>query len=346
MKQEYKIQKIQKLNNVLENLLPTYNAGEPVVHEVTAERSEAENQRRRQFEAERSEQDTIAIHSRLPSNEEITILCNKLEEILFPGYRKTILNGHISFDVLVKETLNEIYDILYDQVSKSLPFRWASEYTKTKDFLRPNEIELETEFIVNTVLEKLPIIRNALKQDVLAAYNGDPAATSYAEIILSYPGLRAIAIYRIAHEFYKFNLPIIPRMMTEYAHSETGIDIHPGAQICEGFFIDHGTGVVIGETCRIGNRVKIYQGVTLGAKSFSLDADGNPIKGIKRHPDIEDDVIIYAGATILGGDTVIGKGSVIGGNVWVTESIPPYSIAVQKNAEIEIRNANHKEKAA
>ena len=330
IKQEYKIRKIQKLDNVLETLLPTYN--------------------------EVNTQDTIAIHSKLPSNEEITTLCIKLEEILFPGYRTTILNGHISFDNLIKETLNEIYDILYDQVNKSLPFRWASEYAKsngrlrltakTKKSLISQEIELETEFIVSTVLDKLPIIRGALKQDVLAAYNGDPAATSYAEIILSYPGLRAIAIYRIAHELYKFNVPIIPRMMTEYAHSETGIDIHPGAQICEGFFIDHGTGVVIGETCRIGNRVKIYQGVTLGAKSFSLDADGNPVKGIKRHPDIEDDVIIYAGATILGGDTVIGKGSVIGGNVWVTESIPPYSVVVQKHAEIEIRNANHKEKAA
>lgn len=319
IRQEYKIKKIQKLDNVLESLLPTYNV---------------------------DPQDTITIHSKLPSNEEITTLCTKLEEILFPGYRTTILNGHISFDDLIKETLSEIYDILYDQTSKSLPFRWVSEYAKAKNVLRTSEIELETEFIVSTVLGKLPIIRGALKQDVLAAYNGDPAAKSYAEIILSYPGLRAIAIYRIAHELYKFNVPIIPRMMSEYAHSETGIDIHPGAQICEGFFIDHGTGVVIGETCRIGNRVKIYQGVTLGAKSFSLDANGNPIKGIKRHPDIEDDVIIYAGATILGGDTVIGKNSVIGGNVWVTKSIPPYSVVVQKNAEIEIRNTNHKEKLA
>ncbi|MBM3242354.1 serine acetyltransferase [Candidatus Poribacteria bacterium] len=320
IKQGYELKKIQKLDDVLETLLPTYSKANP--------------------------RDTIIIHSKLPSNEEITKLCISFEEILFPGYRTRVLNGDDRFKLLLGKTLDEIYDILYDQVSKSLPFRWASEYAKTKNVLSPNEIELETEFIVNTVLEKLPIIRGALKQDVLAAYNGDPAAKSYAEIILSYPGLRAIAIYRIAHEFYKFNVPLIPRMMTEYAHSETGIDIHPGAQICEGFFIDHGTGVVIGETCRIGNRVKLYQGVTLGAKSFPLDADGNPIKGIKRHPDIEDDVIIYAGATILGGDTVIGKGSVIGGNVWVTESIPPYSVVVQKHAEIEIRNTNHTEKVA
>jgi len=314
---EYKIKKIQILDNVLGNLLPTYN---------------------------NAADDTVVIYSKLPSNEEITTLCQKLEEILFPGYRTTMLNGHITFDNLIKERINEIYDILYDQVNKSLPFRWASEYTKTTQVLNTNDLELETAFIVNAILEKLPIIRGSLKQDVLAAYNGDPAATNYAEIILSYPGLRAIAIYRIAHELYKFNVPLIPRMMTEYAHAETGIDIHPGSQICEGFFIDHGTGVVIGETSRIGNRVKIYQGVTLGAKSFSLDADGNPIKGIKRHPDIEDDVIIYAGATILGGDTIIGKGSIIGGNVWVTKSIPPYSVVVQKNAEIEIRNANHQKK--
>jgi len=342
----YEIKKTQNLDDVLENLLPTYNKADPAVHEVSAEQSEAENQRRRQFEAERSEQDTIAIHSKLPSNEEITKLCISLEEILFPGYRTEVLNGDARFKLLLGKTLDEIYDILYDQVSKSLPFRWLGEYTKTKKSLISREIESETEFIVNTILEKLSCIRELIKKDVLAAYNGDPAAMSYAEIILSYPGLRAVAIYRIAHELYELDVPLIPRMMTEYAHSETGIDIHPGAQIGESFFIDHGTGVVVGETCRIGNRVKIYQGVTLGAKSFPLDADGNPIKGIKRHPDIEDDVIIYAGATILGGDTVIGKGSVIGGNVWVTESIPPYSVVIQKHAEIEIRNADSKTKVA
>lgn len=176
-----------------------------------------------------------------------------------------------------------------------------------------------------TLISRLPEIRRVLQTDIQAAYDGDPAATSTEEIILSYPSIDAVSIYRLAHELYKMGIPVIPRIMTEYAHQRTGIDIHPGATIGEYFFIDHGTGVVIGETCTIGNHVKIYQGVTLGAKSFKLDESGNPVKGIKRHPDIEDNVIIYAGATILGGDTVIGHDSVIGGNVWLIHSVPPYS---------------------
>ena len=180
--------------------------------------------------------------------------------------------------------------------------------------------ELTVEF-----LGKLESIRKTLSTDICAAYNGDPAALYLEEIMLCYPSLEAVSIYRIAHELFCLGIPMIPRIMTEHAHQLTGIDIHPGATIGEYFFIDHGTGVVIGETCIIGNNVKLYQGVTLGAKSFELDADGNPVKGIKRHPNIEDDVVIYSGATILGGDTTIGKGSVIGGNVWLTQSVPPYS---------------------
>ncbi len=175
------------------------------------------------------------------------------------------------------------------------------------------------------ILEQLPEIGRTLETDIQAAYEGDPAATSYEEVILSYPSLEAISIFRVAHLFYQLHIPIIPRIMTEYAHKNTGIDIHPGASIGSHFFIDHGTGVVIGETCTLGSRVKLYQGVTLGAKSFPLDKDGNPIKGVKRHPDIEDNVVIYAGATILGGNTRIGHDSVIGGNVWLMESVPPYS---------------------
>jgi len=175
------------------------------------------------------------------------------------------------------------------------------------------------------LMKKLPETREKLHKDIQAAYIGDPAALTTEEILLSYPSVEAISIYRIAHLLYEYEVPIIPRMMTEYAHQKTGIDIHPGAKIGDYFFIDHGTGVVIGETCTIGNNVKVYQGVTLGAKSFALDEQGNPIKGIKRHPDIEDNVVIYAGATILGGDTVIGHDSLIGGNVWLTHSIPPHS---------------------
>jgi serine O-acetyltransferase len=154
--------------------------------------------------------------------------------------------------------------------------------------------------------------------------------------MLSYPGLAAITTHRIAHELCELDVPLIPRMMSEHAHSHTGIDIHPGATIGESFFIDHGTGVVIGETTEIGNNVKLYQGVTLGARSFPLDADGNPVKGIKRHPTLEDDVIVYAGATILGGDVVIGKGAVVGSNVWLLESVPPGSTVTQGVVEIRI----------
>lgn len=170
------------------------------------------------------------------------------------------------------------------------------------------------------LMESMPDIRNVLLEDIEAAYNGDPAATSFDEIVLSYPCIEAIATYRIAHNLYEQQVPIIPRIMTERAHSHTGIDIHPGAMIGKRFFIDHGTGVVIGETCRVGNNVKIYQGVTLGAKS-PFGRDGSVRRGQKRHPTIEDDVIIYANATILGGSTVIGKGAIIGGNTWITSSV-------------------------
>lgn len=178
---------------------------------------------------------------------------------------------------------------------------------------------------VETFLASLPAVMRLLQTDIDAAYLGDPAAKSRVEIMLAYPAFEAISIYRLAHALLGSGVPLLPRIMTEYAHQRTGIDIHPGARIGEGFFIDHGTGVVIGETCVIGSRVKLYQGVTLGAKSFELDDEGNPVKGIKRHPDIGDRVIIYAGATILGGTTCIGDDSVIGGNVWLTHSVPPGS---------------------
>ena len=172
------------------------------------------------------------------------------------------------------------------------------------------------------LMEELPEIRKKLKKDVQAAFDGDPAAGSFDEIILSYPCINAISIYRIAHELFVMDVPLIPRIMTERAHARTGIDIHPGATIGERFFIDHGTGVVIGETTTIGENVKIYQGVTLGALSFPKDEKGEIIRGIKRHPAIENNVTIYAEATILGGETIIGEGAVIGGNVWITGSVP------------------------
>ena len=175
-------------------------------------------------------------------------------------------------------------------------------------------------------LSELPSARQTLETDIDAAYLGDPAATGKDEVILAYPGFYAVCVYRIAHILYKLRVPIVPRLMSEYAHRQTGIDIHPGAEIGAHFFIDHGTGVVIGETATIGDRVKIYQHVTLGAKSFELGEDGHPVKGVKRHPDIGSDVVIYAGATILGGETVIGDHCIIGGNAWITKSVPPYEV--------------------
>jgi serine O-acetyltransferase len=184
--------------------------------------------------------------------------------------------------------------------------------------------------LAQAFLARLPEVRRLLATDIQAGFEGDPAATSPEEVLFSYPGLLAITNQRLAHELLKLGVPLLPRMITEQAHSLTGIDIHPGAQIGERFFIDHGTGVVIGETCVIGRNVRIYQSVTLGAKSFPLDAEGHPIKGVPRHPVVEDDVIIYANATILGRIT-LGQGSAIGGNVWLTRSVPPGSVITQAN---------------
>jgi len=188
--------------------------------------------------------------------------------------------------------------------------------------------------VVLRFVERLPAVRELLAADVEAAFEGDPAAKSFAEIVVAYPSIRAIAIYRIAHELIAEGVPLLPRMMTEHAHDRTGIDIHPGAKIGRRFFIDHGTGVVIGETCEIGDGVRLYQGVTLGARS---PRHGESLRGTKRHPTIEDDVTIYAGATILGGETVIGSGSVIGGNVWLMESVPPGSKVIAEPARHLVR---------
>jgi serine O-acetyltransferase len=198
-----------------------------------------------------------------------------------------------------------------------------------------NGMEKKYEIISDKYFEKLPTINKSLWEDAEAIYSGDPAAESVDEVILAYPGFLAIAIYRFAHELYELKVPILPRVFTEYAHQITGIDIHPGAKIGHSFFIDHGTGIVIGETSQIGNNVKIYQGVTLGALSVQ-----KKLAKIKRHPTIEDDVIIYSNAVILGGDTVIGKGSVIGGNTWITKSLPPNSVVYNKN-EIAFKNEKY-----
>ncbi len=257
-----------------------------------------------------------------------------LSDILFPGKHLPEPGDFITF---FTEQLTQSADILLQEVEKALPFRWMGAADLQENRPPIDNLRGETAKIVNRFISAIPAIRTALIDDVKAAYNGDPAALSYAEVKLAYPGLVAITSHRIAHELYRLDVPLIPRIMSEYTHSLTGIDIHPGATIGKGFFIDHGTGVVIGETCHIGNNVKLYQGVTLGAKSFPLDEHGRPIKHIQRHPTVEDDVIIYANSTILGGDTVIGKGTTVAGNVFLMQSTPPGSLVTRAEGGVSIR---------
>ena len=266
----------------------------------------------------------------LPSGKSLRRIVELSREILFPGYfgnstvhRRTI-NYHIGVNV------EELFGLLTEQIQAGLCF--GLENTPSDNVIKKIPDRDTAASIAARFISKLPEIRRILATDVEAAYYGDPAATCFGEIICCYPIIRAITNYRIAHELYMLNVPLIPRIITEMAHSETGIDIHPGAVIGEYFAIDHGTGVVIGATSVIGNRVKLYQGVTLGARSFPLDENNNPIKGIARHPIIEDDVIIYSNATILGRIT-IGKGAVIGGNIWVTENVAPGERLVQAKAK-------------
>jgi serine O-acetyltransferase len=254
----------------------------------------------------------------------VVALLNKLITVLFPGIFE--IEPCLDPDLLAgkyKTAANELNQIILS----ALVLHCREEKEKGD----PCGKCIEKAYTATTAfLSGLPAIRDLLNTDIDAGYDGDPAARSKTEIMLSYPFFDAVAIYRMAHKLYTLEIPLVPRIMTEYAHQITGIDIHPGATIGSRFFIDHGTGVVIGETCVIGSNVKLYQGVTLGAKSFKLDESGNPVKGIKRHPNIEDNVVIYAGATILGGETVIGHDSVIGGNVWLMESVPPYSTVYNK----------------
>lgn len=255
----------------------------------------------------------------LPDKALIVQLLDDFLEAIYPGYfgRKFIETSHIGHHV--RGLVDSIYERLCVEIYRSVrPVCQEPSVVCTHCQGLAEEQAL-------ALLGKLPALRAALSVDVQAAYDGDPAAKSIDEVIFAYPAIVAITIFRIAHELHLQGIPLLPRIMTEHAHSITGIDIHPGATIGMGFFIDHGTGVVIGETTIIGNHVKLYQGVTLGALSFAMDEEGRLIRGKKRHPTIEDEVVIYAGATILGGNTVIGQGSVIGGNVWLTHSIPANS---------------------
>ncbi len=267
----------------------------------------------------------------LPSGKVLHEIIELCRSILFPGfYGKSTVNHHtIAYHTGVN--IERLYCLLSEQIEAGLCFaadRHEEDGTKTDNaFCNPYREKAAS--LAGQFISRLPELRRILATDVEATYNGDPAAESYGEIISCYPIIKALSNYRIAHELLVLGVPLIPRIITEMAHSETGIDIHPAARIGHHFTIDHGTGVVIGATCIIGNNVKLYQGVTLGAKSFPLDDKGNPIKGIPRHPILEDDVIVYANSTILGRITV-GRGATIGGNIWVTEDVPAGARLVQK----------------
>lgn len=266
----------------------------------------------------------------LPSRDVVIEIVEALRAVLFPGYFGTseLTADNTAFHL--GSTLDRIQRSLEEQIRRGLCFACDNLSADPR-----TDCDARARAITQQFLARLPAIRQTLTTDVRAAYEGDPAATCPDEAIFCYPGVLAITNCRLAHELHVLDVPLIPRIITEHAHSITGIDIHPGATIGESFFIDHGTGVVIGETCVIGNRVRLYQGVTLGAKSFPLDKDGKPIKGIKRHPNVEDDVIIYSEATILGPVT-IGRGSVIGGNVWLVRDVPPGSRITQAQAREDL----------
>ena len=268
----------------------------------------------------------------MPSAEALRSIVELLRSIIFPGYygKSTINRGTLKYHIGVN--VERLFAMLVEQIQAGLSF---ADYCNVAAYAAYNQQTINTELRrmaasrAEMFITKLPEIRRILATDVVAAFNGDPAAKTQGEIISCYPIIKELTIYRMAHELWLLDVPLIPRMLTEMAHSETGIDIHPGATIGEYFTIDHGTGVVIGETSIIGNNVKLYQGVTLGAKSFPLDAEGNPIKGIPRHPILEDDVIVYSNASILGRIT-IGRGATIGGNIWVTQDVPAGAVITQK----------------
>ena len=261
----------------------------------------------------------------VPSKRAIGTMCEELLQLLFPGFHdeKPVLSDQLQ--EITERRVMQLTERLGEEILKSLRTRLPGGCSRE----RAHEI-------VFSFLDELPAVRELLRTDVEAAYEGDPAASSLEEIIVAYPFVETVAIQRLAHVLYKLDLPLIPRMMTEWAHARTGIDIHPGAQIGPYFFIDHGTGVVIGETSVIGAWVKLYQGVSLGARSFQKDARGRLVKGGKRHPDLGDHVTIYANTTVLGADTHVGAGSTVGGNVFLIQSVPQDSLVIYEETQLKI----------
>lgn len=278
----------------------------------------------------------VSIGVKLPKRLEIIEVVDEIRRLMFPGYFGDENTAYVSLESFAGNTLAGVYEKLFKQIRTALLYKMGNN----EESQNRQETENQAEELTLQFIGRLPRIQNLLFKDVEAELAGDPAANSREEIIFSYPGIFAIFVYRIAHELYQLNVPYIPRIMTEYAHGETGIDINPGAEIGEYFFIDHGTGIVIGETTKIGDHVKIYQGVTLGALSTQK---GQELSGVKRHPTIEDNVVIYANTTILGGQTVVGRNSVVAGNSFVTESIPPDTKVSAYLPELQYKSRKKKE---
>lgn len=299
----------EKLHQAMQELVESYTAGGTKIHHMDRQP--------------------------LPSHAEIVRVLMTIHELLFPGYIGAQGLTGASLKFRVESRMTWLYEIMTEQIHRAIGHgKTAGDHCVVPD--------KEAADCAASFLAELPRLREMLATDVEAAFEGDPAATCLDEIIFSYPSIYAVMVYRLAHVLHKMRVPLIPRIMTEHAHYRTGIDIHPGTQIGSHFFIDHGTGVVIGGTAVIGNNVKLYQGVTLGAFSFDKDSTGELIRNTKRHPTLEDDVVIYAGATILGGETVIGRGSVIGGNVWLTHSVPPGTRVLQESPNLRIITADQR----
>lgn len=282
-----------------------------------------------------------AVLSHAPNADRVIAALKVFLMVMLPGHSHEASEQSRELELFLMAKIEEGSLLLRPELELALPFRWMGESATRGDTVVEEEDAVEVaDAALLHFISRLPSVRNMLIDDVRAAYNGDPAALSFAEVKVTYPSIMAVATHRLAHELYKLAIPIVPRIMSEYIHSLTGIDIHPGATIGRGFFIDHGTGVVVGETTHIGDNVKLYQGVTLGAKSFPLDAMGNPIKHVQRHPTVEDGAVVYANATILGGDTVIGAGSVIGGNVFLMQSVLPNSTVTRQAEGLRINQKN------
>jgi len=301
----------EQLPSLTEQVVATYTPGDPINH---------------------------LGHCPLPSYTAVVEILLDLKDILYPGYRRKVglHAGNIRYHV--GGLIDALHDHLTTQIARAL--RHEDRVNKTHTDCESHiDFEAKGQSMAIEFLKRIPKLRLTLATDVQAAFDGDPACKTTDEVVFCYPGFEAVTVYRIAHELDELGVPFIPRMMTEWAHKQTGIDIHPGAQIDEYFFIDHGTGVVIGETCVIGRHVKLYQGVTLGALSFPTDSDGHLIRGKKRHPTIEDHVVVYANATILGGRTVIGRKSVIGSSVWLTKSVSPQTTVMLEKPQLRVRGA-------